>query len=1080
VAVTAPTLYVSLFGGFGLRYGETSLAPLESARAESLLAYLALHRQAAQSRQHLAFVLWPDSDEQQARTNLRHLLHTLRRTLPDIDRFLEVTPRTVRWRPDAALRIDVAAFEEALSRSDRDGNDAAVAALREAVDVYRGNLLEGSYDEWLLEERERLRRRYIEVLQRLAAHLEAQGNSAQAIPYAERLVRHDPLREDAYRLLMRLHDARGDRARALRVYHECTSVLARELGTEPSEATRAAYEALLTPERLPAPEERRAGRSGTAPLVGRAAERARLTAVWRAAAQGRAQFVVVTGEPGIGKTRLLHEFRSWCAHRGGLTAEARSYAAEGAFAYGPIVAWLRSEALRPYLRRLNRIYIAELARLVPELLSEVPDLAQPEPLPERDQRQRLFEALAAAVVAPAEPVLLVADDIQWCDRETLQFLHYLLRAAHGARLVVAAAARREDIDHGHPAADLFTGLQVLESFAEIELKRLTRDETTALAEGFAGHRLAPREVDRLYEETEGNPLFVVEALRAGRRWESADGPLMSTRVQAVIRSRLAQLTAPARDLAGVAATVGRAFTTDVVALASGASEGTLVQGLDELWRRRLIREHGADGYDFAHDKIREVAYQALSPATRRRHHACVAHALERLHAGTSGPVSAQIAWHYDRAGAAGQAVTWYGRAAESAQHMHANSDAVRLLDRALDLLRALPATPERDARELDLLTAFPAPLAEVEGYNSSRLTDIQGRAGDLARALGVGPAPPVLRSVALTSLSTGNFEAARGAGEQLRARGRRDGDDVLLVEGHYVLGIAAFWQGELEAARAHFEAAVERYRPAQRQVHLLRYGQDPKVVCLGRLAITLWLLGAPESAVRARDAARALADEIRHPYSRSVTFVFAGILALEMRDMDHLRECVAGLGTWPAEQEPKQTQVMREALGGYLDVLDGRPAAGIARIRRAVDDVRSAQPAPGNLATLALVLVEACAAANDARAGLGAADDALAIANVRLWEAEARRLRADFLAAAGAPPGEIAAELGRALDIARRQRAKLFELRAAVSLLRHYRNHGSEAATSEACDLLAALVAAVPLGPDLPDRHTALAILNRG
>ena len=433
----ATPLVIRLFGELDLRLGETSLPRLESARAESLLAYLLLHREAAQPRQRIAFLLWPDSTEAQAQTNLRHVLHNLRRALPEADRYLEVGQRTLRWRADAPFRLDVAAFEEALARADAADAADVPSALRDAVAAYAGDLLEGCYDDWLLEERERLSQRHLEALERLAELLEELGEHAQAIPYAERLLRQDPLREQTYRLLMRLYDARGDRARAVRVYHACTATLERELGVEPSPATREVYEALLPAESGPAAAGPKSGRLTGPALVGRAAERTQLSALWRASEHGRAQLVLVSGEPGIGKTRLVEELRSWCAHRGVLTAEARSYLAEGALAYGPVVAWLRSEALAARRGRVDRRHLSELGRLLPELAHEH-GLDPPEPLPESEQRQRLFDALVRAIRAPDAPLLLVADDIHWADPETLQFLHYLLRSEPDAPLLVAA------------------------------------------------------------------------------------------------------------------------------------------------------------------------------------------------------------------------------------------------------------------------------------------------------------------------------------------------------------------------------------------------------------------------------------------------------------------------------------------------------------------------------------------------------------------------------------------------------------------------------------------------------------------
>jgi AAA ATPase domain len=190
-------------------------------------------------------------------------------------------------------------------------------------------------------------------------------------------------------------------------------------------------------------------------------ERARLTALWRVAERATARLGLVTGEAGVGKSRLVEELRSWCVHADAVTAEARAYPAEGRMAYGLLVAWLRSEAIGSRLRRLERVHLTELARLLPELLGEVADLAAPEPLPAGEQRRRLFRAAARAILAAGTPVLLVADDLQWCDVQTLQFVHYLLRAESEARLLVAATARREEIDSRHPVSELVIGLQAL-------------------------------------------------------------------------------------------------------------------------------------------------------------------------------------------------------------------------------------------------------------------------------------------------------------------------------------------------------------------------------------------------------------------------------------------------------------------------------------------------------------------------------------------------------------------------------------------------------------------------------------------
>jgi DNA-binding SARP family transcriptional activator len=1011
--VEEPTLSVRLLGGVELLLGAERLPPLESARAESLLAYLLLHRDVPQSRQRLAFLLWPDSSESQALTNLRQVLFNLRHALPCVDRFVEVERRTLRWRADAPLWLDVTAFEQAVAQG----------RLEDAVELYGGELLEGSYDDWVLEERERLQQLHREALERLAVRMEEAGRWADAIRYGERLLRQDPLREATYRLLMRVYRAAGDAARALRVYHECAAVLRRELGIAPSPATRTACEDLLAIEARA--EERDAAPAGGPPLVGRARERAALSARWRAAAAGDAQVVLVTGEPGIGKSRLVEELRSWCSHRGAVIAEGRAYAAEGIVAFGLVTAWLRAEPIAARLRRLPRTDRTELGRLVPELLAQMPGVSAPEPLEEAELRRRLFGAAARAILSAGTPVLLVADDVQWSDEQTLRFVHYLLRAEPQAPLLLAATARREEIDARHPLAYLVAGLKALGRFSEIGLERLTRAETAILAQRTTGRAPTDAELDRLYADSEGNPLFVVEALRAGDAEPSA-------KVQGVIASRLAQLSESAGELAGMAATIGREFTAQLLSRVAGAGDDVLVRGLDELWRRGLVREHGPNAYDFSHGRIREAAYAGLSPARRRHHHLRVAGALERE---DRDAVSAQVAAHYDAAGEAAKAAEWHVRAAAAAQRLHASADALRSLERALELLAGLPATPERARLELEVLTAFPAPLVAVGGYLSERMAGVHERAMELAAELGVEPEPPLLRSLAMATLTRGEYDAAEVVGEQLRARAERDGDDVLWVESAYVLGVAAFWRGLLGDARRHFTGAVERYRPEQRGAHTLAYGQDPQLFCLMRLAYTLWLLGREAEAGRALEEVLRLAERSSQPYGRTATLLWAAFLAVDQHEPELVRKRVAAamagpsLG-WQEDWAPR-------LFGGYLEALDGRAREGLERVRRACSELARRPAAPGVPGMLARVLLETCATASDARAGLTAADEALQMGGgTALWEAEIRRLRARFLALLDADRHDVAAELERAIAVAEHQGARPFERRARADLER--------------------------------------------
>jgi DNA-binding SARP family transcriptional activator len=224
---------------------------------QALLAFLVLHRQAHQARQYLAFQIWPDSNEAQARTNLRQLVHSLKQTLPEAGIFIYIDAQTLQWQPEAPFWLDVAEFEEALDKAEtaeqQGDRQATQAALERAVDLYHGDLMPSCYDDWILPERERLRQAFTEALERLEQLLESQGDPRAAIAYAQCLLRQDPLREETYRALMRLYAACGDRAGGLRVYRTCGTVLERELGIEPSASTRDAYACCRLPACSPSP-----------------------------------------------------------------------------------------------------------------------------------------------------------------------------------------------------------------------------------------------------------------------------------------------------------------------------------------------------------------------------------------------------------------------------------------------------------------------------------------------------------------------------------------------------------------------------------------------------------------------------------------------------------------------------------------------------------------------------------------------------------------------------------------------------------------------------------------------------------
>lgn len=660
------SLSVQLLGGFRLTNRDGSVRRLDSARLQSLLAYLVLHR-GPQPRSRLAAVFWPESPEGQARTNLRKLILELRRGLPEVDRYVLVDERALQWRGEGAT-VDVVEFERALEGT------TTVASLERAIGLYRGELLPDCYEDWVVAPRERIRQAYMDGLERLIAALEARRDYGAAIRHARGLLDLDPLQERIARLLMRLHALTGDRTGAVRVYHACASVLQRELGTAPSLETREAYERLLA-----ATHVRPAAQPLAAPpLVGRDAEWERLQAAWRTAAAGRPRVVLLRGEAGIGKSRLAEDLLEWAARQGFTVRAARCYAAEDGLAYAPITALLRARPIHsstPLARR-------ELSRLLPELLTD-PGLSPPGPLSEVWQRQHLFETVAQVLLAD-QPVLVVIDDFQWCDEESLAFLHYLSHCDPHARLLLVGALRPDDIERGHPLQRVLASWRHAGVVDEIDLRPLEEGPTERLAASVVGMALDRAAAARVFRETGGNPLFVVELARAGLIGADNPSPL-PPQIQQVVRTRLERLSPPAHDLAAVAAVVGRSFTFALLAEVTGMEEDALIRGLDELWQRRIIREHGTDAYDFSHDLLRDAAYAVMSGTRRRWLHRQVARALEIAAADEPGEASGQIGMHYEQAGLVDRAVPAYMRAADAARRVYAYEAALNYYHRLLAL-----------------------------------------------------------------------------------------------------------------------------------------------------------------------------------------------------------------------------------------------------------------------------------------------------------------------------------------------------------------------------------------------------------
>jgi len=1018
---------IEMFGNLQITHELAPISAMQASRLRSLMAFLALHSDVPQPREQLAALLWPESNEGQARTNLRQLLHNLRRALPAGCKLLEADNRRVVWRRDEGCFIDVVAFDAAVARAGacrRTDPAGERAALEEAATLYQDDLLGGLYDDWVQPTREEYRQRLAQVLGRLVMLLEERHDYAAAIPYAERLVTHDPLRETHHQMLIRLHAANGDRASAVRAYHQCMRVLRRELAVEPEAATRELFERVLKSQAPALPAEGPASGSPTLPLVGRQAEWQRLLECWRSTARGPARLALISGEPGIGKSRLAEELFEWCARRQGAVARARCYAAQGQLAYAPIAEWLRAEPLRAARARLPKSQLAELARVLPEILVEDGSIARPRPLTESWERHHFYESLTAGFAGTRKPLLLVIDDLQWCDPDSLEWMHSLFHTETAGGILVVGTLRPEEAGRQHPFTRLVGELRRLQCLVELPLAPLTGQETEALARQVAEHPLDADELAGIYRATEGNPLFVLESVRAG---------LHGPRIHAVIGARLAQLSPQAYELAGLAGAIGRAFTFDLLAKATDWDEDSLSRALDELWQRSLVHETGAQ-YDFTHDRIREVAYRELSPVRRRYWHRRIGRALEELYAEDMAGVSGQLAAHYEAAGMPEDAIRHYREAAAVARERFAVGEEIELLRRGLALCGQFQESSRRDAQELDLLVTLGPALVATKGYAAPEVGEKYTRALELTQRLGRRDCVlPVLSGAWVFHVVRSQFERAHELAELFRETATAEG---VANSGHFPLGSTLFSMGRVEEARMHMECVLAgdggRSSPAMK----LFAGPDIAVFSGAYLSHALWLLGyADQSARASREAMKA--REKSHPFSMAIALDYAAMLHLFRREPSHALARAEEAAAVCRQHGFAYYLSMAEIVAGWAAAQCGDSQAGLLRLRQGLEALR-ATGAEIRLPFYHGLLAETCALAGrmgEAMAHISAGF-AFQSRNGELWaSADLHRVQGDLMAANGSFP-EAAASYRRAMEAAKQTGTRVLGLRAAVRLTR--------------------------------------------
>lgn len=618
-----PSLQIRLLGRFQVELDNRPVTTLEHQRLQHLLAYLVLYRSSPRPRSRVATTFWPEASDAQALTNLRNLIYRLRSALPDADIYMLANSHQVGWRATGCCDLDVASFEAYLTTAATAGDVASRAeALAAAVQCYQGDFLPDCYDDWAIEARERLRHNYHGALLQLTQLLEAQCEYLGAIQHARQLLRDEPLQEAYYRLLMRLYALSGDRAGIARTYQACIEVLRQELAVEPAQETLLLYWQLWRAGERPEPPLARVAMRS----VGRETAQQELQCLWRQTERGQAHMALITGEPGIGKTQLARDVLEWATRQGVPCAEASCYAAEGALPFAAATTWLRSAPIQATMRALDVRSRLEVARLCPDLLALEDEHAQLTIAPEPLQRQRFFAALAQALLAGEQPRMLLLDDVHWCDRETAEWLHYLLRSRPAAPLFLVATARSDELTTDRPLHTLMSSLRRLDQLTVVELSRLDQNATEELAATLIGRRL-PSEIGKVvYGATEGVPLFIVELLRAGLHDHclgstpgscGAELPELPAQLVEHLTDRLALVSPMAVTVATIVALCDQPLSFETLARALELNEEALLMALDELLFRRILREQGDDVIALGHRAFRAPLLARLSRVRRR-------------------------------------------------------------------------------------------------------------------------------------------------------------------------------------------------------------------------------------------------------------------------------------------------------------------------------------------------------------------------------------------------------------------------------------------------------------------------------
>jgi DNA-binding SARP family transcriptional activator len=742
-----------------VRDGETvAESEWRTRQARQLLKILITERPRPVATDRLIDLLWPDSALGAAATTLRSAINALRNVLeperpnraPSSYIHTQAPGYAFRRNPD--IWLDVDEYEAALNLAERASDaDEKRRHLENAIDLYRDDyLISDPYADWAKAERERLRERYFHALLALAELKAQAGDYADAISMCRRVLARDEVRENAYQALMRYQAESGDSAAALLTYERCRSILAEELGADPSPITQKLHQRILNGEIEVQQVAKLATRSGvksasahtsdemhpeessllpqhtllptvreTFPelFVGRKRELSMLEDALKSTLEGEGVVVVLAGETGVGKTCLASHILQEAGELGATVISAACQRLERQLPYAPLADGIgRYLQVLPdsSLRRLPQAPLTHLAQIIPGIQDRLipQDTKTVNQLSPEENRQRLIDGIVAFLtgLARLRPLVLFLDDVHWADVDTLAVLSRLSKHIPEQPIFLLLAYHQGDLIDNENLMTLVRSLQRRPRYLAIDLKRLDLSQVRAFVQSITG----PLDEDgaelatALYEVTLGNALFLTEALKSLQErlqdhpssgdllttWHIADQQFFnlgrSQRIKEIIRERIDRLPADARTVLQLAAVIGRDFSLELLELAAPSDP---ISGLEILLQRQLLIERLDERLDFNHHVVRQIAYDSMSALLRRRLHRRVADALVQLRPSQENP--AEIAFHYSQAGSSARLLLakYSILAGEKLIKAYAFSQAIRHFDDALAALEDLPDSP---------------------------------------------------------------------------------------------------------------------------------------------------------------------------------------------------------------------------------------------------------------------------------------------------------------------------------------------------------------------------------------------------